>query len=528
MNSMFGKKAALTLAILTLLSISSCSLPPPTPTPTSKATFEPIPYAEAPKAKIAVPTISKEGSFDKIEKQIIEALASAEQNVEFSIQTVKNVSGQNDDDVFTDKVKIELAAGAPTADAYLLNFVNSGKLFDAGLTMDLTELVPQNAPVYYSKYRDLFQEKLTGIPTGIFNQPLWEKAAVMLRDDFAPTGSGITSVEGLFKFIDDTIVKPKKKYVVLAYETDLAVQWALDKGYYLLNNFGVNGFLCCGIGDTSFTPVPMEEIPGFADFITAMKQLRQSGIIQYPFQSDEERDCIAFVYNLNNYYYPSPYLNVPIAKGNFDAQLFSPEKPGFFIIPHFGYELSIPKLCDKAKAVEVARFVEWMYGTQDNYDSIIYGKKGVDFADEAGVYTPMIGGKPLSGKGYDQMDGLFFRWPGATHLSNFDYYRLPSTTPDNVEKLVADGLKQNLRFPLAERIVLDKVIIDRLLKVISDDVMTVSKQRDDIIYMLIQSDPATFTKESLASDMETLRILNNKWLCEQYAAIIQGIINVAK
>jgi hypothetical protein len=504
--------------------IPACS----SPQPTSTDTFKPLLAVKAQKAKIAVYSGWPKGTSDEIVAQINHAIDAAGQDVLFEIQYIPYQDGKYADEVFFDQVKTELAAGNPSADAYLFNYIKSQKLFDAGLTMDVTTLLLQNATGFCSKYGNMFPEKLTGIPTCISNQPMLEKTALMLRDDFASAGSGVSTVEDLFGFIDETIVKPEKKYVVRAYENDLIAQWALEKGYYPLDNYNMRGFLYFSIGDPSFTPVPLEKIPGFAGFITEMNRLRKAGALQEPFDTNDERDCIAFVYPLSYYYYSSPYTNIPIAKGHFTAQPFSPDMPGF-CSSGSGYncELAIPAACEKEKAAEVARFAEWLYTSQDNYDSVVYGVKGVDFVDEAGKYTPLIGGKPLSGEGFEQIDGLFFAWPGATDLSNSDFYRMPSVVPDRVEELMAYGLSQNQRNPLSERMPMDRNMIDKILD-ISDDMQAVAQQREDILYEMIGGDPAAFSESSLAYSMESLGKLKNKWLCEEYAALIQRLINSAK
>lgn len=524
---MFSYRAAYAsiAAILCALFLASCSSAEPSPTP--EETFVPAPSSVAQTAKIAVPYAYTTSDFDRIVKRINDSIAAAGQNVLFEIQSIPREDGKSDEELFMKKAKQELAAGAPTADAYLLRPDYSAKLFDAGLTMDVTDAVRQNAPVFHSKYNALFPETLTGIPAGIYNRAMWSKTALMLRDDYVSIGSGVNTAEGLLSFIDETIAKPKGPYTVLAYETDILMQWVVDKGYYMLDEFGLSAMMCCAIDDADLTPVPIEEVPGFADFIQAMKALRKAGILMYPFDEVAGKECIAYVYGLSYYYYPSPYLNVPIAPGHFTAQLFSPEKPGYFSIPGYINELAVPRLCGADKPASVACFIEWMYANQDNYDSVIYGEKGVDFVDEPGKYSPLIGGKPLQGTGYKQLDGLFFTWPAATELSNFDYYRLPSSAPQGVDKLVTEGLRQNMRFPFMQRIAYNQKNYEKLGSP-GDEIQAMSKQRQDILNNLIGSDPATFTKGSLDSALESLGKLNNKWLCEQYKGLIQSLISQEK
>lgn len=515
----------LAAAALAASLLPACSSNGPAPSYAPGQTFEPALAADkTARVKIAVCSERKDGRFDDILSKINDAAALAGMHVEFTDISCVNLSGLPSMDIFMEKAKEEIVSGETTADAYLLHRAHGEKLFEEGLMMDVAEVTRRNAPVFHSKYNELFPEKLTGIPVGIFGKPTWRKAALMLRDDLVSAGGGVRGVEGLFRFIDESIVQPKKQYMVRAYENDLVSQWVLEKGYYM----AYGGHICFGIDDAACAPVLLEDIPGFEDFISSMKRLRGTGALQHPLETAGGKECVAFVCSLDCYYYSSLYANIPINESGFTAQLLSPDEPGYITFPHYTNEIAVPIFSGEAKAAEAARFVEWMYAAQSNYDSIVYGQRGVDFADEAGIYAPMIGGKPLAVINYINMDSLFYSWPGATGLSNSDFYRMPSTAPKNVAKLTDDGIRRNFLFPLARIGAFDEDASEKLG--LSDDARAVAKKRDELANWIIRAYPSvsSYPEASFQRALNSLRALNNKWLCEQYQAAIRKALSEAR
>ncbi len=528
MSRDIAKASAAIIAIASMLFFSGCAPAKGTPTLTPQVTVvavesapaavvEPAPASQVRKARIAVPTIWGEGYFDAIEKRVNAALAKAGQDVELVVQTAPNNMGNAN---FLKQVKEELTAGTPSADAYTLFFADSLTLFNEGYTTDLTDWATQYAPAYAAKYASLLPVKLSGIPVGIRSHPLPYQLALMLREDYAESGKGIRTIDSLFRFIDETIVLPGNQQVVQAYENSLVLQWALEQGYYDLSKFGVGGYLLCNVNDADFTPVPLESIPGFAEFLTMMKQHWQNGSIGYTFDDNDGRECIAYVFAPSDFYQSSVYVSVPFAPGKFIAQPFSPEMPAYYLQPFYSYEIAVPGTCPQDQVASVLRFVEWMYGAQDNYDSVIYGEKGTDFVDVDGRYSPLKDGQAPQGKDFDLTDGLFFSWPGADILFNFDFFRLPSSAPDNVPKLVDDVMKQNLRFPFSTNLgVNNKTASDALFRM-SEEMEVLSRQRMQMLDQLIQGDPQSFNEVVLSSSLDRVTKLNNKGLVEHARALI--------
>lgn len=452
-------------------------------------------------------------------KRLNESLAAAGQNVEFEMQYKPYQDGVLSP--FLDKVKAELAAGNPSADAYTFRSVDSGLLFNAGLTMDVTDMVPQYAPVFTSKYKSLFPEQLTGVPTGIFSRPVFSRTCLYLKQDFEAAGDFVTTTDGFFKFLDETIVNPKKPYTVKASSIYIVFQWARERGYYALANYGMNGSLFAAVDDPSCTPVLLESIPGFESFLLTLKSHYYDGSLIDFNDQDGMRQVIGMVSNPVEFYSPYAYVWLSPITGEMAAHPFTPDLPNEPAIPAYRNELSIAALCEKERAVDIIQFTEWLYSDQQNYDAVLYGEKGVDFADVGGRYVPLSNGQALKSPGYEKLMSLFFAWPGAEHLCNMDYMRLPACAPSNIEQLKEDSPGQG--FPISALFKPDwKKRYEKLSLMLTDEVRAASTERDNAVFTLI-GDPAVYTKEAIASGLDKLAKCKNQWLIDQYAGIIKSL-----
>lgn len=513
----------LPLVLAATLAMAQACASTQTPKPSEASTFEPVVSAPAETASILIPnTIPSAINFDDTVARLNDALKANGQNVKFLLQAVSYDNAGNSS--FLTKAKAELAAGNPSADAYALGFDDSAALFDGGLTMDVTNLVRQNAPVYFSKYGDIFNDQLTGIPVGVYGRPVWFKTALVLRQDFLEAGNGISTVDGLFHFLDEAIVKPGKQCCVLADPESLVSQWALESGYYRLSLFGVDGYLYAAKDDPQCAPVPLENIPGLDGFLASMMQYYKNGSLNGSIYSMYSRDPVGFVKNLGDYYVSSPFAWLSWIPGKFSAQLFSPEQPSLFSDPAYVEELAIPASCPQGRAMEVARFVEWCNSSQENYDVVMYGQKGVDFNIEGTRFAPLKGGQSQNIKDIRQMQGLFFTWPGASALSNNDFFRLPVSAPDNVEQLVDAGRKSDLRFEANKRLKTDRKTMEAMLK-LGGGLSQIGRARDDALNGLIYAAPGAYTEDSYSQCKDALAKLRTDLLVADYKRIIGGLMD---
>ena len=509
------------LALSMVFAMSSCSVPSAEPTP--EDTFMPVVSAPVKMATILIPnTIPSAMRFDDTVERLNSAVKAAGQNVEFKLQAVTYSSLGNS---FVEKARQEMAAGNPSATAYALSIDVSTAFFRENLTMDVTELVRQNASIYYSKHSGIFGDILTGIPVGIYSQPVCFKTALMLRSDIAP-GRVIGTTEELFKLMDELAVKSENKLTVLADPEHLVSQWALEKGFYSLRLFGVDGYLYAALNDKQCTPVPLEKISGLDAFMTEMKSYYKTGMLSGEFYEVYSRETAGFVKNIGDYYVSNPFTWLSWIPGDFFAQYLSPEQPSVFSEPSYVEELAIPAACPPAEAAEVARFVEWYNASQENYDTVLYGGQGVDFVSEGARFAPMREGKRLNMKNIMEMQGLFFTWPGATVLSNTDYYRLPASAPANVEELYEKGLslRTTMMYEANSFLKADTKTMVEMEK-LSEGMADICRARNDAINNLIYATPYAYTDYYYTRCLESLEKLATDRLVDDYKRIIDKIRN---
>lgn len=509
------KLACIIIAAAVVTALPACATGGASPTPLD--TFEPIVSMPVETAKILVPnSIPSAIKYDTVMQSLNDALKAHGQNVEFELRTVTYNSGNS----FVQKAREELAAGKPSADAYAMGYDDSLAFFQDGLTMDVTELVQQNASIYYSKYENTFEKRLSGIPVGIYGKPVWMKTALILRKDFQDAGAGISTLDGLFRFLDDSVAASGKQYMVLAEPGVLVNQWALEQGYYRLDQFGVYGYLFAAINDSQCTPVPLESIPGFEGFIKAMKDHYKAGVLDDNIYTVYSKEPVGFVKDLGDYYISNPFGWLSWIPGEFSAQLFSPELPAAYSSPTYVSELSIPAVCPPAKAAGIASFVEWYNSTQENYDVVLYGQTGTDFNAEGTRFSPLKDGKKQSLISITQMSGLFFTWPGATMLSNNEFIRLPASAPANVEQLYDSGIKSGQRFTADRYLKNDRETMVKMGK-LGAGLGEVVSARSDALNGLIYASPYTYTDAIYTGCMDKLGKLSTDRLVDDYIRLIR-------
>ena len=523
---MSAKKTGIMLSAIIVLALlfygcTGASSTPGAPTPAA-ATFAPAPAGETQKTRIAAfNEYFEPETYAGVLERLNKAVADAGQNVEFEVQYKHHQQGAAT--LFLDKVKAELAAGNPSADAYLFSFIDSAVLFNDGYTMELTDLVPSLAPVYYSRYKSIFQEKLTGVPVGIFSIPVISRTCLVLRQDFNGAGSSVDTTEEFFSFLDNTIANSKNKSTILAFPSIIATQWALEQGYYLLANYGMNGWVFAAINDPQCKPVLAESIPGCEDFLLQLMTHYYNGSLSI-MSGQPGTEVAGMVRDLSEYYSPYAYIWLSPVAGEVTAHPFTPELPAMKGWPGYVNELSIPAVCAGEKVADAIKFVEWLYTDQQHYDVVLYGEKGVDYAETGGRYTPLSAGKEVRTSDYAELKSLYFAWPGAEMLYNYDCMRLPACAPTNAEQLAEDGLRQTAGYPINTLFEPDwKAKSSKLNALINGDIQAEVMKREESFAKLTQDAGTYHTKEMIAKGMEELGKCRNQWLLEQYAAIIEAL-----
>jgi hypothetical protein len=514
------RKWVLLLAVSALALAPACSA---TPSPAPADTFEPVASAAAVTAKVLIPnSIPSQIDYKDVMARLNESLKAKGQHVEFELRSVSyNADGSN---TYSAQAREELTAGNPAADAYAFGLDESESFHEGGLTRDVTALVRQYAPLYHSQYAAMFGDALTGIPVGIYGRPVWFKAAVVLRKDYLEAGSALRTTEDLFAFLDNDIVAPKNYRCLLADPESLVSQWGLEQGYYNLSPFGLYGYMYAAIDDPACAPVPLESIPGFEGFMKKLMSYYQNDALSSNFYTVYSREPVGFVKNLGDYYISNPFSWLGWIPGEFTAQVFTPELPSLFSDPVYVEELAIPASAPEANAAEVARFVEWYNDSQENYDAVLYGAAGVDFGASGARLVPMKDGKPQDMESILQMQGLFFTWPGASVLSNTDYFRLPASAPANLEELFDEGRRTGRRFEANRFLKTDRKTFDALEK-LGPGIGDIRNARNDALNGLIYGSPPTYTDSTYAACMETLGKVRTDLLAADYRRLIDSLRN---
>ena len=454
-----SKRLPALLAALTLaLSCAACgasgeTAPPPSPAKPSAAaaTFEPRQAETGSHARIVMYTMFSSSAYDGVAERVNQYLADAGQTVKIAL--LGDPYGGRSSDL-VDKLGKEFEAGKPSADAYALDPGAAKTLFSGGYVLDPTVLLTANAPDYRARYAKLFPEPLYGIPVNLYGRPLVMRPALVLRQEIEPTVDTGT-IDGFLDFLDRDVRTSPMGWQVVAQPNELVNQWALEQGYYSLDWFNIKGGFYMKLDDDGFTPVPLERLPGFADFVRRLTGYYNGGPLITMGEQGMGASPAGMVKNLGEYHILNPLVSVSAMGGQFTAYPFTADLPAVVASPDYMNMLVVPAACPQDKAVAIARFIEWLYGSQENYDVLAYGKKGVDFADEGGRFRPLLDGKPVQALTGETMTKVVFLWPGAEVFGNNDLLRLPYYAPDNLDQLLerepASGRKLPMQRALAER-----------------------------------------------------------------------------
>lgn len=315
---------------------------------------------------------------------------------------------------------------------------------------------------------------------------------------------------------------------MVAQPLDLVDQWALEQGYYSLGSFGVGGFLYAAANDASCTPIPLEKLPGIEDFANKLIAQYAGGAMISLGEQVAGTPIGGVVRRLSDYYWLNPLvtLSMAVGGGSLTALPFTPGLTAPAVEPSYQYELSMPSGRPEDKSAIVARFADWLYTSQANYDTVLYGQEGVDFSGTEGRFAPLLNGKPALEKYLANLPDLVFLWPGAEIFGNTDYLRLPSYTPENIETLVKDANQRNGTLP-AETLLDANPANRRSLDSVGDDMRAAADMREKKLADLLNG-ATHLTQTGWASAMESLKATDTDWLAAQYGNVLKEMANEMK
>lgn len=512
---MTAKARILAVIMLLMLIImpAACSSSDATPDPSGGPptngpddTFTPIllPTSSAEKAVIMVPNIYQGMQFKDILTRLNKSLDDADVNAEIQIS-----GGAGN---YIDLVKRELMSGDTKADAYAIFSGDEKSIPENVDLMDIMPLMPVIAPIYFSRYSDAFQKESLGLPIGMSSFSFRVQVACVLRqdieDNYKPELNTATDV---LDFIDVSFVQQKKKCSIMADPLELVEMWAFEQGIYPLGSIYSDGYFFARMDDKDCKPVLLESVPGFYKFIDRLTKLYKDGYLSHPHNPAAGFDIIGLFKNLGDYYRPDSNLTFSWLSGQYVAHELYAQLPSFYIENRdYASELLIP--ADSTAAVDVLKFIEWLYNSQDNYNMVIYGEKGVDFTIANDRLTMLKSGKSPDIRSVNELFSVFMFWPGAVVFSSSDYNIVPASAPVNIDKLFNNGKGVQRRFPFESLLAKANDKSKELFTPTAEMRPVMDKRNEllgDIIYSMFSGDYSLKAK--------SLESLKNDWLLEQYA-----------
>ena len=521
--------AVLLVALAAALPLFACSgtaapdesgFPAPDP---SHETFEPVlaPTAGTEEASILAPSYQRATSYDKIIERLNGLLKDKGVNVKFVLKSDPNPGSENG--TYAQAVKKALAAKEPEADAFLVYTQLAGYFKENAALMNVLPLMKTAAPLYYERHKAVFDKDFTGLPVGMNSYSYRVQPAFMLREDAErDLTPKVSTLEELMAFIDDDIVAAKRNWSVLADPLMLVELWAYERGYYPMGGVYSDGFFFTRTDDPECKPELLERIPGFFDFMDKLVQLYMQKVLVHPSSPDVRREAVGVVRNLGDYALQDDGNYYAWVGGTFTAHVFYENLPSFYI-EQSGYNgiLLMSEGCTKAN--DILEFIEWLYSSQENYNTVLFGEPGTDYTVSNGRLTVLQEGKAITAPSSSAYSVTFNLWPGAQLLSSTDYNLLPQNAPANFEQLIDNGKSGQMRLPFEEYVARASAENKRLLSPTAD-MRPVMDRRNDIIYSIVYS----MFRGSYASYKASLETLKNDWVLGEYANLVKKFVDAVK
>ena len=269
-------------------------------------------------------------------------------------------------------IKLLQSAGGP--DAFFT--YNPEEQHKAGVVKDITDLLPQTAPQYFSLLSETWREdiryaevdhKLYGIlNNGIYPPQYFIIARQDLVEKYAP--EGIDSLEDYGRFMQ--AVKDKEKDMVPGYASanNFFEAYMLGNGYFQGSGTG----LYCRWNSEKLTQIPIETTEEFKSAYKLYRQWREGNLLLDP----ESREYGTLVRNgqlvsmiISGMDMHSPqYLDSSYKYGAYPLYMDS-----MYTNTLLTYSIGIN--ANSPNGERVLRFIEWLHSRQENYDLFHYGIK---------------------------------------------------------------------------------------------------------------------------------------------------------
>lgn len=261
------------------------------------------------------------------------------------------------------------ASGDALADGFIVQADMAETLVEEDIAQDVSGTLKQAAPSLYARFQGYFEKSTVGIPVRMSCGSGSGSPALILKEEYASRLKfQINGIDDLLK-LDGALDNER----LIIYPQILYDIWANQQGYYSLSGYGFQGLLYAAYADEACMPVPLESIPGFRDFMKKFYRLYKS--VGYDGAPDVPQTQIAgYTYVLNkSLVYLAPevprrYVAYPLGL----APQVLPDDA-----PRVHEEIAVS--ATSSKAADIARCMEWLFTSQENYDTVQYGKQGRDY-----------------------------------------------------------------------------------------------------------------------------------------------------
>ncbi len=444
-------KRFLRLALMLAAALAGCGPAAPAaiaPTGSAQAaTLAPVEPAKAvPESTFSIGlyyTSDNKGreAFRKVADHLQNLLRQAGLSVELQVVFQNFRDGGGAPDAMFNAYRSLYAAGQ-SFDAYQADLATAKRLRAEGITQDLSAVLPRSAPLLYESYRPLFAGVVDGIPTKVYTQTRGGPIVLLINTlELTAYGQPITNAEDILTFLE------KRTEVGIA-EDDwgnaaICDVWAAQKGYYPLFVDGMPNYLYARMDDAACTPVPLEDIDGFADFYRRQAALRAEGRLNPLYSYEKEKKIGGRLSKLDSSSFETrPYeqRQTGLAGKDTTALLLqgctAPALPAD--APYVMSMLAVDAASDRADTV--AAFAQWMMTDPKGYGLCVYGQKDVDYRMVEDRMEYLNAGAELvpADLSYETAGSAFFRFRDIL-VYNPAMERPTVYDPINVEQALAQS-----------------------------------------------------------------------------------------
>jgi putative aldouronate transport system substrate-binding protein len=346
---------------------------------------------------------------------------------------------------YLQKVKQAIASGSPCDAFYFSNGfpVTLGSLVEDGTAMDITELFPNYAPNYYSKFsqEELMAASVKGKIHAVPHR-WWstQRRCAVVREDMMTKHNipPINSYADYDVYLKTIKAKEPEMIPMTFYETAIGL-FAEANGYVILDyELG----LVYKWDDPGTKLLAWEQTPEFRKGIEMISHWKNSeymlkdvGITSIDEMQITSGKWASFITTQGS---EMEYNAIAKSKGkdwSYKAYPLYPDQISERSSPMGGAMVINAK---SKNADRVLMFVEWLQSDQDNYDSLLYGIKGKHYELQGEQIRLPAAVKPQES---------LYSWPWRWPFENIDWERSETSTPGDTLANYKESIMKSTKYP---------------------------------------------------------------------------------